>query len=94
VTFADDSLSTTVKRFLSTNAIRTTDEYRITEDSIEGLDYSSTAAEVPGNLEGVSAPLLITGFTGDWNYSVHCEIMMNHAGSSDKSLLFIEGAGH
>lgn len=94
VTFADDSLSTTVKRFLSTNAIRTTDEYRITEDSIEGLDYSSTAAEAPGNLEGVSVPLLIMGFAGDRNYNVHCEIMMNHAGSSDKSLLFIEGAGH
>lgn len=94
VTYLDDSLSTTVKRFLSTNAIRTTDEYEITEDSIEGLDYSSTNAEAPGNLEGVSAPLLIMGFTGDRNYNVHCEIMMNHAGSSDKSLKFIEGAGH
>lgn len=94
VTFLDDSLSTTVKRFLSTNAIRTTDDYKITEDSIEGLDYSSTTAEAPGNLEGVSTPLLIMGFTGDRNYNVHSEIMMNHAGSSDKSLLFIEGAGH
>lgn len=94
VTFTEDSLSTTVKRFLSTNAIRTTDEYRITEDSIEGLDYSSTAAEAPGNLEEVSVPLLIMGFTGDRNYNVHSEIMMNHAGSSDKSLLFAEGAGH
>lgn len=94
VIYLDDNLSTTVKRFLSTNAIRTTDEYRITEDSIEGLDYSSTNAEAPGNLEGVSVPLLILGFTGDRNYNVHCEIMMNHAGSSDKSLRFIEGAGH
>lgn len=94
ITYLDESLSTTVKRFLSTNAIRTTGEYRITEDSIEGLDYSSTNAEAPGNLEGVSVPLLILGFTGDRNYLVHCEIMMKHAGSSDKSLQFIEGAGH
>jgi|GEM_PF-6941594 len=94
VSYANDSLPTTVKRFLSTSAIRPTDDYRITEDSIEGLDYSSTNAEAPGNLEGVSAPTLIMGFTGDRNYNVHCETMMNHAGSSDKSLKFIEGAGH
>lgn len=93
VTF-DESLLTTVKRFLSTSSIRPTDDYRITEDSIEGLDYDSTNAEAPGNLEGVSAPLLIMGFTGDRNYLVHCEIMMNHAGSSDKSLMYVEGAGH
>jgi hypothetical protein len=94
ITYDDQSLSTTVEKFLSTSAIRPTEDYRITEDSIEGLDYTSTNAEAPGNLRGVSSPLLIMGFTGDRNYNVHCEIMMQNAGSSDKSLLFVEGAGH
>lgn len=94
ITYDDQSLSTTVKKFLSTSAIRPTEDYRLTENSIEGLDYTSTNAEAPGNLRGVSAPLLIMGFTGDRNYNVHCETMMQNAGSSDKSLLFVEGAGH
>ena len=94
ITYSDETLTTTAGRFLSTNAIRTTGEYTITEDTIEGLDYASTNAEAPGNLETVSSPLLILGFTGTRNYNVHCEIMMLHAGSAKKSLIYIEGAGH
>jgi len=94
ITLSDDSLQTTVNRFLSTNSIRTTGDYRITENSIEGLDYSSTNAEAPQNLETVSVPLLLLGLTGGRNYNIHSEIMMQHAGSSDKSLLYIEGAKH
>ena len=94
ITYADETLTTTAGRFLSTNSIRTTDEYKITKNSIEGLDYSSTNAEAPGNLEGVAAPLLIVSFTGTRNYIVHNEIMMEHAGSSEKSLMYVEGASH
>lgn len=89
----DEVMPMTIKRFLSTHSIRTTGDYRITEDSIEGIDYSSTNANTPGNLETVSVPLLIMGMTGHY-FVVQSEIHMNHAGSSDKTLVYIEGASH
>lgn len=89
----DEVMPMTVKRFLSTHAIRATDDYKITEDSIEGIDYSSTNATTDGNLETVSVPLLVVGATGHY-FVVQSEIHMNRAGSSDKTLLYIEGADH
>jgi hypothetical protein len=86
-------LETTVRKFLSTRAIRSTSEYELTENSVEGIEWNSSNAQVPGNLETVSSPLLLTAMTGHY-FVVQSEIMWNHADSSDKTLLFIDGATH
>ena len=82
-----------VKAFLSTHAIRTTSEYFITEDDIEGIDWNSSNTATPANLEGVHVPILIMGMTG-YYWMVATEIFYDHAASRDKTLIFIEGASH
>ena len=89
----DEVMPTTVRKLLSTNAALPSNNYEMTEDSIRGVDYSSTNANTPGNLEGVSVPLSIIAATGHYHI-VQNEIFRNHAGSSDKSLVYVEGASH
>jgi pimeloyl-ACP methyl ester carboxylesterase len=94
ITYAGDEVEpTSVRRFLSTRAVRPTDEYRLTASSIEGLDWNSSNATTPGNLEGISAPLLIIQMTGHY-LVVHGELFRNHAGSADTTLKYIHGANH
>jgi pimeloyl-ACP methyl ester carboxylesterase len=84
----------TVKSFLSGNALRVDPErYYITEDDIQGIDWSSSNTSTPANLEGVQAPLLIMAMTGHY-WMVPGEIFYQHAASSDKQLVFVEGASH
>lgn len=89
----DEVLTTTVRKFLSTNASRPLEGYKMTEDSIEGVDYSSSNANTPGNLEAVSVPVTMISATGHYHV-VQNEIFWNHAGSSDRSLVYVEGASH
>lgn len=83
----------TVPRFLSTRAIRPTDDYQLTESSIEGINWNSSNATTAGNLETISSPLLILSATGHY-FVVQSELYWNHAKSSDKTLGYIEGASH
>jgi len=87
------SLNTTVKRFLDTFASRSTPDYDIGEDSISGIDWNSSYTSTPGNLEGVTVPLLVMGMTGHY-WIVSAEIAWQHAASEDKSLAYVEGATH
>jgi acetyl esterase/lipase len=87
------SLDTTVKRFLSTFATRTTAGYDITEDSVSGIDWNSSYTSTPGNVEGVKVPLLVMGMTGHY-WLVSAETAYRHAASKDKSIAFVEGATH
>lgn len=84
---------TTVRRFLSTRAVRPTDDYRLTASSIEGIDWHSSNATTPGNLEPLSAPLLIVQMTGHY-FVVQGEVFWNHAGSADVTLKYVHGADH
>lgn len=84
---------TTVRRFLSTRAVRPTDDYRLTASSIEGIDWQSSNATTPGNLETVSAPLLILQMTGHY-FVVQGEVFRSHAGGSDATLKYVHGADH
>lgn len=86
-------LTTTVRKFLSTYSALASSGYQMTEDSIEGVDYSSTNAQVPGNLEGVTVPLTIV-HSAVGSFVTHGEIFWNHAGSSNRSLVYVEGATH
>ncbi len=46
----------TVRGFLAGDAIRTTRDYGMTEDSITGVDWSSSSASAPSNIAGIKVP--------------------------------------
>ncbi len=87
------ALKTTVRSYLSSYAIRTTADFGYDEDSIHGVEWTSTYASPPGNVEGIRVPLLTLGMTGHWE-GLAAETIYDHARSLDKSIAFIEGAGH
>ncbi|HEX5466515.1 MAG TPA: hypothetical protein VFW92_07540 [Candidatus Limnocylindrales bacterium] len=61
-----------------------------------GLDLASTNASTPGNLAGVSVPLLITVGTADTQVHIpYGELAYASAAAcADRSLVFIDGAEH
>jgi hypothetical protein len=87
------ALKTTVKGFLTSYAIRVTDNYGYDEDTVRGVDWTSTYSSNPGNAEGITVPLVILGMTGHWEYAAAEEIY-DHAKSKDKTLAYVEGATH
>lgn len=90
---ARGALKTTVKGFLTNYAIRVTSDFGYDEDTVRGVDWTSTYASNPGNVEGVSVPLLIVGMTGHWEYAA-AETIFDHAKSPDKTLAYVEGGLH
>jgi hypothetical protein len=87
------ALITTVRRFLNTYALRTTDDFGYNEDTIRGIDWSSSYSNPPGSVEGITVPLLAMGMTGHWEY-LAAETIYEHAKSADKTIAFVEGATH
>jgi hypothetical protein len=87
------ALKTTVRNFLSSYAIRVTDDFGYDEDTIHGVEWTSTYASPPGDMEGVTVPFLALGMTGHWE-GLAAETIYDHAKSADKSLAFVEGATH
>jgi hypothetical protein len=91
---ARGALKTTVRGFLNNFAIRVTDDYGYDEDTVHGVDWTSTYASNPGNIEGITVPLLIVGMTGHWEYAA-AETIFEHANKApDKTLAYVEGAQH
>lgn len=86
-------LMTTVRRFLSTFATRSSNDYGYDEHAFKGIDWSSSYSNLPGSLEGVNSPTLIIGMTGFFLLP-GIEAAYEHARSVDKTLVFIEGANH
>ncbi len=87
------ALKTTVRNYLSAYAIRTGPDFFYDEDSVQGVDWSSTYASPPGNVQGIAAPLLVMGMTGHWEF-LASETLYELAKSRDKTLAFVEGATH
>jgi pimeloyl-ACP methyl ester carboxylesterase len=87
------SLDTSAKRFLSTFATRALPGYRVTEDSIEGVDWASSYTNTPSNVEGVTVPFLVMGMTGHY-WLVSAEMAYQRVRSADRSIAFVEGATH
>lgn len=87
-----ETISTRV--FLSSRALKTTKDYQMTEDSIEGVEWESSSAQTPGNLKNIEdTPLLVLGATGFY-FVTQSELHYKMAGSNDKTLKFFEGASH
>jgi hypothetical protein len=87
------ALTTTVRRFLNTFALRVSDDYGFGADSFRGIDWGSSYSCPPSSVEGVSVPLLAMGMTGHWEF-LAAETIYEHAKSADKSIAFVEGASH
>lgn len=83
----------TVKGFLSSQALRTTDEFAITEDDVLGVDWKSGYASPIGNIEDIRCPALIMGMTGGYEYMAS-ELIYKHAKMEDKTIAFVRGATH
>jgi hypothetical protein len=86
-------LTTSVRRFLSTFALRPTEELGYDASSISGIDFKSGYENSVISLEGVTKPLLQMGMTGSYEYFM-AETAREHAKSTDKTLAYVEGAVH
>ncbi|GLK43884.1 MULTISPECIES: hypothetical protein [Novosphingobium] len=87
------ALKTTVRNYLSSYAIRTGPNFAYDASSVHGVEWTSTYASPPGNVQGITAPLLVMGMTGHWEY-LASETIYELAKSRDKSIAFVEGATH
>jgi hypothetical protein len=83
----------TVSTFLTSFAVRTTEEFGYDEDSVRGIDWTSAYSTTPGAIQRVKAPMLTLGMTGHWEY-LAAETIYEMSPSHDKSIAFIEGASH
>ena len=92
---ANDSAPTnfTVSTFLSTSAIKAPD-YRLTADSIEGVDWASSNTSTVINVQGITVPLLMMSMTAHY-WVVPSEMYYAAAHrSKHKTLAYVEGATH
>jgi hypothetical protein len=83
----------TVRDFLTDSAIRVNADFHYDEEGVHGVEWTSSYASPPGNVEGFSRPLLAMGMTGHWE-GLAAEEIYEHAGSKDKSIAFVEGGSH
>jgi hypothetical protein len=83
----------TSKSYLSSSAIKAPD-FRVTADSITGVDWQSSNSSTVNNVKGISVPLLIMSMTGHY-FMVPSEMYYQQADrAKDKTLIFVEGATH
>lgn len=87
------ALKTTVRNYLNSYAVRTLPDFGYDETSVRGIDWTSTYASPPGNVQGVTAPLLVMGMTGHWEF-LAAETIYERAQSPDKTIAFVDGATH
>jgi pimeloyl-ACP methyl ester carboxylesterase len=87
------ALNTTARRYLVNNAVRVTDGFGYDERSLYGVEWASSYASVPGNVEQIRVPSLFVGMTGGYEY-LAAEAIFEHSAAGDKSLAFVEGASH
>jgi len=91
--YANGSLTTTVRTFLGTMAMRASAAYDYDASSIRGIDYNSSYENTVNSVEGITKPLLQMGMTGSFEYFM-AETVREHARSADKTLAYVEGAVH
>jgi hypothetical protein len=91
--YLTDAIKSTVRTYLNSWAVRTTGNFGYNEDSIQGIDWLSSYNCTPGNMMGVSAPLLVMGMTGNYEY-LAAEIIYENTKNTDKAIVFVEGATH
>ncbi len=88
------AIKSTVRTYLNSSAVRTTVNFGYNEDSIYGIDWLSSYNCTPGNMMDVSAPLLVMGMTGGYEFLAAEIIHENTPKIVDKTIAFVEGASH
>jgi hypothetical protein len=88
------AIKSTVRTYLNSSAVRTTADFGYNEDSIYGIDWLSSYSCTPGNMMNVSAPLLVVGMTGGYEFLAAEIIHENTPKINDKTIAFVEGATH
>jgi len=88
------ALKTTVLGYLSTYAIRVTDDFGYGAETAEtGVIWRSSRGSNPGNVEGITVPFLTMAMTGSFEMGA-AETIHNHVRVADKTLVYVEGASH
>lgn len=87
------SMQTSVKSYLASQAVRSTEDFGYDETHIYGVDWDSSYCCTPGNVRQIHAPMLIMGLTGGYEF-LAAECIYEMSASEDKTLAFIEGASH
>jgi len=83
----------TVREFLSMSAVRTTPDFALTQDSIEGIDWRSSGNSPVGNVESIRVPTLVMA----GNCMIHfipLETVFDHSAAPDKEFVAVDGADH
>jgi hypothetical protein len=88
------AIKSTVRTYLNSTAVRTIKEFGYNENSIYGIDWLSSYCCTPGNMMDVSAPLLVMGMTGGYEFLAAEMIYENTPKIKDKTIAFVEGATH
>lgn len=83
----------TVKGFLSSQALRTTEDFAVLEDDVVGIDWNSSYSTPVGNIEHIHVPALMMGMTGSYEF-IAAEMIYEHAPMEDKTIAFVRGASH
>lgn len=83
----------TVRSYLSCYAMTVDDDYEITEDGFKGIHFDSNLTSPIGNIQGIHVPSLFIGMTGSYEY-ISTESIFENSPAKDKSIAFVEGAGH
>jgi hypothetical protein len=87
------ALDTTIRHYLSFQALRVMPDYGMTENSITGIQWRSTPNSIQGNVEGVHVPTLVMSATCA-QHLVFLEITYDHSVARDKEMVGVEGADH
>ena len=92
-TLADTAQYVTVRHFLSFLAVRTTPDFALTEDSIKGVDWRSSANSAPGAVENITVPTLV--MAGSCTiHLIPLETVFDHSAAKDKEFVAVEGGDH
>ncbi len=83
----------TVRSYLTNRAVMAGEDYYIGEDGARGILGDDTYNCTPSNIKHIQVPLLVMGMTGSYEFLASEEVYHN-AASKDKSIAFMEGAGH
>jgi hypothetical protein len=81
-----DAYPLTVKSFLSSRAIRS-------KQALDDVDWCSSNNSVPCSIRRISLPMLMMSAQGYW-FVRDAETIFDSAKSTDKELIYIEGAAH
>ncbi len=90
---AEGGRMTTICNYLSSYAVRTTQEYGYDDSTVRGIEWETTYACSPGNVRHIDVPMLMMGMTAGWEF-LAAETIYEYAAAKDKTIAFVEGADH